>query len=741
MSASKSLAEFFAQAETVTLDTCAKEAIHLCGHVQQGCALLAICTDSGLITAASENATSFFLSEVDSLLGAQLCDLDPELDELVAEAVDDTNMHEVLEYAFVKDGVDYDVITHVQDNQRLIEFLPNYAASPKTTRSNMRHCSKSCARILNVDDMGEAYKIAAQASRKITGYARVNVYRFLPDWSGEVLAESLASEGLQSYLGLHFPASDIPAQVREIMHIVPYRAIGDVADRNLAILQTSGAAPLDLTWSAARSVSKMHTQYLRNMGVQATFCVSLMLHGKLWGIIAAHNPDPGVVPFDSWTLIHEIGAALMLKFDQVERLQSAAKISSLRKIENRFASALRHENDLEGVIETLIPNLRAFLKADGFAFQYGPTMYMCGETPPEDTVRELILWAQNRQNETDQYQTTALYRDWPPGADHIDSACGVLIQPIVVHRVCQLIWFRGPVTRNVKWAGQPQKSGPHGDLSPRHSFDVWEQEHRDKALPWEEADLNSAREVFTEFLDILAAHLLLKEENVYLRHFAASAVHDIKAPLRGISAALDIMREENFDESIVKETHSMAECSAKRLMNLSSGLLELAAISDTQTSFTPTVLEIVIKDACTMLAHDIQSEDAQISVAVPHIINANEQLLLRLFLNLIQNALKYRDPNRALSISIDVARETEDYIEIAITDTGVGISSKYAERIFKPLMRLHGQSEIEGAGLGLPICARIAEAHDGKIYVDDAYQDGARFVIRLPSPPQPAVLH
>ena len=674
-------------------------------------------------------------------MGAQLCDVDPELADLVAHAVDDKNLHEVLEYAFVKDGVDYDVITHFQNTQRLIEFVPNHFSSPKVTRTNMRHCSKSCARILNAQTISEAYEIAAEASRKITGYGRVNVYRFLPDWSGEVLAESLESPNLQSYLGLHFPASDIPEQVREMMCIVPYRAIGDVSDLNHPILQEVGTEPLDLTWSAARSVSTMHTQYLRNMGVQATFCVSLLLHGKLWGIIAAHNETPGVVPFDSWTLVHEIGAALMLKSDQVKRLESSEKINDLRKIENRFASALCHENDLESVIKTLIPNLRVFLKADGFAFQYGPNLHMCGQTPPEDTVRSLILWAQERNNEADQYQTTALHRDWAPGAEHMDSACGVLIQPIVVHRVCQLIWFRGPVSRHVKWAGQPKKSEASGVLTPRHSFEVWTQEHCDEALPWEEADLSSAREVFTEFLDILAAHLLLKEENDYLRHFAASAVHDIKAPLRGISDALDIMREEDFDETIVKETHSMAECSAKRLMNLSSGLLELSAISDTQTEFAPTALESVINDACGMLAHDIDAEGAQITVAVSKTINANEQLLLRLFLNLIQNALKYRDPDRALAISIEMARDTPDYFEIAITDTGVGISSKYAERIFKPLMRLHGQSEIEGSGLGLPICARIAEAHDGKIYVDDGYQDGARFVLRLPAASQSTTLH
>ena len=741
MSASKSLSDFFSNPGNVHLGNCDTEAIHFSGQVQDGCALLAVDCDSGLIDAASDNAASFFLSEPPSLIGTLLSDLDPELAQLCEHATDDLNMHDVLEYAFRKDGISYDVVTHRQGRHRFIEFLPNQSLSPQVARANMRICSKSCARILNTKDMAEAHQIAADATRQITGFARVNIYRFLPDWSGEVLAESLDAEELPSYLGLHFPSSDIPAQAREMMKIVRYRAIGDVRDANHTILTSAETGQLDLTWSAARSVSEMHTQYLRNMGVRATYSTSLMHQDALWGLIAAHHSQPGLVPFDSWALMQEIGTALMLKHDQIERLESAARVSELRRIENRFAEALRAQNDLEGVIKTLIPNLQAFLKADGFAFQYGKEVHVCGDTPPTHVIRALTAWARGNHETCDQFQTIALHREWSQGAEHKDTACGVLIQPIVVHRVCQLIWFRGPIARKVKWAGRPKKIPKGGRLTPRASFDAWIEEHSDEALPWQEADLSSAREIFTEFLDILASQLLLKEENAYLRQFAASAVHDIKAPLRGISTALEIMREEDFDVSIVKETHMIAEGSARRLMDLSRGLLDLSSISERELQFEPTRLQAVIDDACTLLAHDINQIGAKIDVAVPGVIHANAQLLLRLFLNLIQNAIKYRDPNRALAISIDVANKTNEFVEIAVSDTGMGISQEYAEHVFKPLARLHGQGDIEGSGLGLPICARIAEAHDGKIYLDETYGDGARFVVRLSAPSNPPVLH
>lgn len=732
MNAMRSLSDFF-DGPDVTLENCDTEAIHLSGQVQKGCALLAICKNTNKIVAASDNAAAFFFVDASALIGSRICDIDPELDRIVSSAANEPNMHEVLEYDFKIDGVDYDVVTYLHDRNRVIEFLPNHSASLQSIRANMRQCSNGCARIMNAKTLKEAYQIAADSTRNILGFSRVTIYQFLPDWSGEVLAESRDEADLATYLGLHFPAADIPAQAREMMKIVRHRAISDVTDENHTILCGQDAGEIDLTWSAARSISKMHTQYLRNMGVSASFSSSLLHQGKLWGVIAAHHSSPGMVPFDTWGLIQEIGTALMIKLEQIDRLESARKIRELRTIEKQFATALRAKGDLESVIATLVPNLRTFLKADGFAFQFGDKVHVCGTTPPEDLIRELSTWARSKHGSEDQFQTAALHRVWPKAMNHVETACGVLIQSIVAHRVCQLIWFRGPVTRKTKWAGRPNKSGTKGRLTPRGSFDLWVQEHRDEALPWQESDLDSAQEVFTEFLDILASQLLLKEENSYLRQFAASAVHDIKAPLRGISAALEIMREEDFDESIVKQTHSMAESSARRLMDLSSGLLDLAAIEECQVSFSPIELQTVVSDACNLLAHDIAQAEASVDFLVHKTVDVNGPLLLRLFLNLIQNALKYRAPNDTPKITISVLRDTPDFFEIGVTDNGIGIEPKFAKRIFKPLTRLHGQAEIEGAGLGLPICARIVEAHNGKIYVDETYVGGARLVIRLPN--------
>lgn len=434
--------------------------------------------------------------------------------------------------------------------------------------------------------------------------------------------------------------------------------------------------------------------------------------------------------------LHEIEMTLSPTDDRNERKKNTPNVRGHRKVKNRFATHLRRSGDVGDLVKNLIPVLQGFLQADGFAFQYGSNLHVGGQTPPRTFISSLVEWTLKTKDAGDPYQTTALHREWAPALEHKDTACGVLIQPILVHKVCQLIWFRAPAA--TKWVGRPKMDvsqlGKRA-LGPRPVLDIWVQEHRDESAPWPQNDFDSENEIFAEFLDILAALLLLKEENAALRQFAASAVHDIKAPLRGISMALEMMEEADFDEDIVRQSHAIAQNSSTRLMDLSSGLLDAAVLPDQKTTFIPTNLDAVAKDACALLGSQIEAANAKVTARLPITIQANGRLLLRLFLNLIGNAIKYRDVDRQLNIDLAVVAETPQYVEIAVTDTGIGIPPEYSEQVFKPLQRLHSRDDIEGSGLGLTICTRIADAHNGALRLDQTYDGGARFIVRLPRHP------
>ncbi len=735
MSAPRSLTHFFDTADPADLDSCDQEKIHLSGKIQANGALLIVDPKSGLVTGVSENIEELWGIEMDGVLGTPLREIDADLAAQVANAKHDQGMlHSVLDYDLQRNGVLYDFVVHCHAGRVLIEMVPNSSGTAKQVRAKMRACSSACARIIHAENFEASLQIAVDAVREITGYARAKIYRFHEDWSGEVIAES--SNGvLPSYLGLCFPATDIPKPVRELYSIVPYRAIGTVAKDPVRIkCLASEDAELDLTGSVLRSVSNMHIAYLDNIGVAASFSNALMHQGKLWGLIAIHNDTSDLVPFDNWSLVQEIGTSLMLRHAQQQRTDTADMISRLRQIESLFSAALRRSGNIEEVIGKLIPVLREFLGADGFAFQFGVNLHTSGRTPPPEFIRKLTKWASSRPGGSDQFQTISLQKDWPAAADYADTACGVLIQPIVVHRVCQLIWFRGPVTRTVHWAGEPQKTlDPQGRLTPRTSFEIWSQEHCDQSIPWNFAELQSAREIFTEFLDIMASQLLLKEENENLRSFAYSAAHDLTAPLRGINMALEWMSEDGFDPEAVRETHALAQKSTEKLSELAEGLLELVVLENQLLKRKPVDLGKVVSEVQDLLAGQILVEKANVSIGHLPVIDSNEQMMQRLFLNLFSNALKYRHRDRPPEIEISSVVHGDGVLEISFADNGLGVDIKYADKIFQPMERGHAQGVGDGTGLGLAICQRVVHKHGGTIALDMARRDsGARFLIRLP---------
>lgn len=732
----KSLEHFYTQEGDANLDNCDREKIHLSGMVQSVAAILILDPERFDIVGASENIEMFFNQTSGQLIGQRLEAIHKELLGELAALPDAPNVqHDVLDTCFELDSGAYDLITHVHGGFRFVEFIPNNSPSAQIVRKRLRICSKACTQIMNSEQFSDALTIAAEAVRQITGFERAKIYKFLPDWSGAVVGES-HSEDVPSYMGLHFPAGDIPVHVREMMRIVPYRFIGTVTDDSVPIATSAqNSSAIDLTWSMARSVSVMHTAYLRNMGVRASFSCSLKLAGKLWGIIACHSTQDQVVPVDSWNLVQEVGNALMMRIDQAQRLEAADMITSLRKIENEFASELRREGNVEDVIAAMVPALQTFLRADGFAFQYGNKLHTSGDTPPPEFIRQVVTWAQSGMKSDDQFQNSELHRLFPEARKHIDTACGILIQPIVTHRVCQLVWFRGPITRRVEWAGRPnskviedRKTGVV--LGPRTSFDSWVQEHSDQSMPWEAAELEVAREIFKEFLDIIASQVLLKQENEQLRQFAYAAAHDIKAPLRGIQYALEWMEEDADDAASVEGHRALARVAASKLETLTEALLELSIMQE--QSFEPTEVDLnhVLKDVHDLLASEVKACGAQVHFGALPKTQGSRHLLTRLFLNLVSNALKYRHADQAPRIEISCAQLAP--VVVTVTDNGPGIEPKYAERIFEPTQRLVADDVAEGSGLGLSITRRIAEMHNGSVLLDTAYIAGASFKVELP---------
>ncbi|MFK7862161.1 MAG: ATP-binding protein [Granulosicoccus sp.] len=745
------LSSFFARTSTTDLDSCDQEQIHLLGTIQHEGAMLVVRQDTHRIVAFSENTIDIFGFDGIELQSAALHQLHAELSDTLNNLdIAQQGVHHVLNYSITHDNRHYDFIVHGHLGNWVIELIPN-ANDPDglAMRDNMRLIARESGRILNAETLDEALHIACDAARRITSFARVQIFQFLPDWSGKVIADSRA-EHMSSFVGLHFPAEDIPRQARFLMQMVPYRGVFSVHDETKKLLKNAqfGEDSVDLTYALVRSCSTMHTAYLRNMGVEATFSVSLLQGDKLWGFISCHHDESRVFPFDLWSLLRDLGTALMSRINYETTLITSRKVLELRKLEVDLASTLRKEGDLFAVVNKFGPALMNFMNADGFAFQFDGETTRIGETPPEDFISDFLEWVQNNVSVDTQYNTSSLHKEWPEAKYHIDTACGVLLQPVAAQRACQLIWFRKPLSEKVEWAGQPfDKSKALGDdelakLLPRNSFHTWIAQHNDFSLAWTDAELSIAKEILREILDILASvlalseentRLTLSEENTKLKSFAASAAaHDIKGPLRRIELALQFMEADEFDPDAIKQGHIIATKSAEVLKNVSAGILEFMSVPDKARVFSSVKINDVLADVESVVSTNLEKVSVDLHFDTAHSVTGEQSLLTSLFMNIINNSIKYSKPDEIARVNVHSMLFDERFVEISVKDNGIGIPAEYADRIFNPTERLNLKDSVEGSGMGLAICKRIVGIHNGSISVDTTYTDGACILVRLP---------
>jgi serine phosphatase RsbU (regulator of sigma subunit)/GAF domain-containing protein len=371
----------------------------------------------------------------------------------------------------------------------VVELEPARGPRPFSFPNTYQAVRGTVTELNRATTLQDLYETTARAVRELTGFDRVMVYRYDADHNGEVVAEAKA-EGLNSFLGLHYPASDIPAQARALYEKNWLRLISDVDYEPSPIQPVAHPAtgrPLDLTYSTLRSVSPIHVEYLQNMGVRASMSISLLRDDRLWGLIACHHyAGPHQPPFATRAAAEFLGSTLSLRLvdrtaeDEVHRaLQVRSTLAWLT------AATLDEDRPLA---DTLLgsTSLLDVLPADGVTVSLQGSGGSKGESLPDDVVDRLVAWAAARGG--DVVATDALQREAPGLGIPVDVVCGVLVLPLPDGQY--VLWHRREAVRHVDWGGDPhnkaiaEREGDDVRLSPRKSFDRWRETVRERSHPW-----------------------------------------------------------------------------------------------------------------------------------------------------------------------------------------------------------------------------------------------------------------
>ena len=504
---------------------CEREPIHIPNSVQPHGVLLVADPVSEIVLQAAGDAAGMLAAKRPPL-GAPVRDLlGVGLEELVRSAGVAGLGAAPLHLGAVRPngrGVDMDVLAHTRDGLAVLEFEP--AAPDRASAARvLAWIGAAVAALDPAPDLHGACEAAAREVRRLTGFDRVMVYRFLEDGSGTVVAEHRA-EDLPPFLNHRYPASDIPRQARELYLRNPVRAIPDVgydpAPLAPALCPATGR-PLDMSDCALRSVSPVHIQYLKNMGVAASMSVSVVRGGALWGLVACHHRTPRRVSYEMREACRHLGQALAQRIAVREEAEAHLQARQLAVARDAVLSALAAgEEDVERASAERVRDLRTVVPSDGAAVWCGGRMAGTGHRPPGGGVRALAAWLLG-DGMPDPFATDRLEEHHPPASAYRARASGLL--SAVVSREedpLVLLWFRAEQAEEVEWAGNPHKpvepgSDP-GTLNPRRSFELWRETVRGRSRPWSGAEFDAARR-FRDRLSDLRRRQRLAELNQRLR--------------------------------------------------------------------------------------------------------------------------------------------------------------------------------------------------------------------------------
>jgi light-regulated signal transduction histidine kinase (bacteriophytochrome) len=494
--------------EQVNLSNCDREPIHIPGSVQPFGFLLTLLSDF-TICMASENAGDFLGVECSALLQRPVEEVfsDAAINAIRAR-VDYLSGPDAVERIFglpLQAGKPaFDIAIHFSGAYLVVEAEPS-VIEPDVNSGELVRLMLS--RLRKTRGLSELAQESARQLKVLTGFDRVMVYRFHPDGSGEVIAEA-ARSGLEPFLGLHYPASDIPRQARILYQRNWLRIIADInaSPAVLKSLPTHNSALLDLSMSVLRSVSPIHIEYLRNMGVGASMSVSILRDGKLWGLFACHHYSPRHISFEKRTASELFGQMFSWILEGRERDDDVAYEARAHQIQERLMeSASNHPHSARAIID-FIADYRKMIECDGIAVWTEGEITLAGETPTEAEVKDLIGFI-NRTSPGRICASAEIAKLYAAGKSFRDRAAGFLAIPISrVPRDC-LIFFRREVLRSVNWAGDPNKSyaeGPLGArLTPRRSFELWQETVAGQSKPWSQADLRIAESLRVTLLEVI----------------------------------------------------------------------------------------------------------------------------------------------------------------------------------------------------------------------------------------------
>jgi light-regulated signal transduction histidine kinase (bacteriophytochrome) len=739
----------------VDLSQCAREPVHIPGAIQPHGALLVLDPTDLSVIGVSDNAESLLGIVPRGILGGRFSSLlsgeegAPIEDRLRQERLEEHNPFALT----LKSGASLNAIAHRHDGRLIVEFEPEATDAGFQRAHVYSRVRGSLVRLRASTDLRDLCEQTAREVRHLTGFDRVLIYAFTPDWCGEVVAEDCA-DGIAHYKGLRFPASDIPSQARALYASCRLRIIPTSTYTPAKLVAHELGRPVDLTHACLRSVSPVHLEYMRNMGVTASLGISLMRGDELWGLITCnHESGERFIPYEARTACGLVGEVVSTLIAQKEGIQAAGERASFLDTQGRLLQLIAQDGDVVGGLTRHEPSILDVTHSAGAVLFYNGAIHCAGKTPPAEAIGELISWIERQ--EAKDLVIESLPARYPAAAAWADSGCGLVASAIVfadstvVAQRNWLLWFRPEVAQTVSWGGDPNKQASTLDnqrLRPRTSFDAWREEVRLKSAPFTDAEAAAARSLSAALVDVIvqieAGRLLarknaaLEELNKLKNQLLGMAAHDLRNPIGGIESLATLLLDEPEGlRSNQIELLELIQSSSADMLRLVESFLDVSRIEAGRLSLHPADTDVVglVRRRISLNRFTAEKKSMNLtfeSVADRLLVSIDGPKMGQVFDNLIGNAIKFSPVGAHVRCSLATSGGRTIF---SVADEGPGLTAADRALLFRPFSTASARGTYgeSSTGLGLAIVKKIVEAHGGELSVQSEPGQGATFSVAL----------
>lgn len=724
---------------------CHEEPIHIPGYIQSFGYLIGIDAVSHSITFFSENIKDIFsIENTIQLFDKKITDF-PEIFSSIIEAdifasLDQFTRRENethFDKIFIGEK-EYHFSVFRSSNHIFLEF-------EAVLENPNKRISNKYDNFYIIDDAQEIWEQLLSTLSKIVNYDRMMVYKFMMDGSGKVIAEK-SNDAMESFLGLHYPESDIPRQARELYVKKRKRIFSNVYAENVAIV-SKASGDVDLSFTASRGMSPIHGQYVKNSGASSSFSISIIIDDDLWGLVTCQNSEPKHIDLEDRV---QAGIFTALAANAYSSFKSKKELN-YRIALNEKSAALKSDFLKYGTLfDSLIGNkseIKELPEADGLAIIAEDNIVTEGNVPDRAVIEKIADWA--RENTQDNiYISRSFLKDFGDVLGLDERAGGIAIYFVERSKNEMLIWFRKEFDEHINWAGNPEKKisvfSQNGEgkqiISPRTSFHIFTENIKGNSKRWNSRNISAVqaiRDVILEtshkqYTAIKELNNQLRKVNEELDSFSYTISHDLGTPLTVMKLNAQMLlsnfekteKNKNKLNSIIEEIDNMAE--------MMHDVLQLSRAKHSEIDLQSLQTINTIRKISENAKITFESPGSEIIIKECPDVLADKTMLHQVFLNIINNAVKYSSHRDQPKIEIEGSEDGQTII-YRISDNGIGIPEDEKHKMFKIFNRMDNAKKFKGNGIGLSIVHRIMKRIGGNVAYE-SNKDGTSFILTFKKP-------